>query len=466
MQIPILSGIDADVSPEFRTTYPVNMKPVPKVQGISRGYLRIAEGLVKSGEGPGRSRGGIVWDGVLYRVMGTKLVSIAGDGTVTTLGDVGGYGLVTMTYSFDRLAIASGGNLFYWDKSTLTQVTDVDLGAVLDVVWADGYFITTDGEFIVVTELNDPTKVDPLKYGSSEVDPDPINAVQKVRNEIYAVNRYTIEGFSNVGGSGFPFSVIRGAQVHKGAVGTHASVVFDNMIAVVGGGRNESIGVHLCMNGSSQKISTREIDTILAGYTEAELATTQLEVFEDRQHNTLMIHLPDRTACFDAAGSAATGQPVWYFLASGTAGGKAYRGRHFVWAYNGWQVADHDSGVFGVLAYDDARQWGELSRWEFGLPIIYNGAKGAIVNSLELVGTVGETEDGTAPRISAEWSSDGVTWSQPYYVTAGSRGSRDLRLRWMRQGRMAQRRMYRFRGDTNAPVSIAACEAEIEALAW
>jgi hypothetical protein len=107
-----------------------------------------------------------------------------------------------MDYSFDRLAIASGGRLYYWN-GTLTQVTDPDLGVVLDVVWVDGYFMTTDGESLVVTELSDPTQVNPLKYGSSEVDPDPVVALLKLRNEVYALNRNTIEVFDNVGGEFF-----------------------------------------------------------------------------------------------------------------------------------------------------------------------------------------------------------------------------------------------------------------------
>jgi hypothetical protein len=48
---------------------------------------------------------------------------------VTTLGDVGGSGPVSLDYGFDRLAIRSGTSLYYWNGTTLTQVTDVDLGA-------------------------------------------------------------------------------------------------------------------------------------------------------------------------------------------------------------------------------------------------------------------------------------------------------------------------------------------------
>ena len=138
MQIPILNGIYADNTPELRTSYPVNMVPVPKKSGISNGFLRPSDGIVANGTGPGTDRGGINWNGICYRVMGTKLVTVASNGTVTTLGDVGGpvNELVTMDYSFDRLAIASGGRLYYWN-GVLTQVTDQDLGLVLDVVWVD-----------------------------------------------------------------------------------------------------------------------------------------------------------------------------------------------------------------------------------------------------------------------------------------------------------------------------------------
>jgi hypothetical protein len=124
MQVPILNGIFTDSSPNFRTSYPVNLVPVPKSTGISEGYLRPADGIVKTGDGPGANRGGLNWNGVLYRVMGTKLVSVAQNGTVTVIGDVGSGGRVTMTYSFDYLAVASGGRLYLYDGATLAHVTD------------------------------------------------------------------------------------------------------------------------------------------------------------------------------------------------------------------------------------------------------------------------------------------------------------------------------------------------------
>jgi len=258
MQIPILNGIYAGSEPELRTSYPVNMVPVPKQSGISNGFLRPADGLVSNGTGPGVDRGGINWNGICYRVMGTKLVTVASNGVVTVLGDVGGptNTLVSFDYSFDRLAIASGGRLYYWNGS-LTQVSDPDLGTVLDVVWVDGYFMTTNGTSLVITELADPTQVNPLKYGSSEADPDPVVALVKLRNEVYALNRNTIEVFDNIGGDFFPFQRIDGAQIQKGVVGTFACCVFVETIAFLGSGRNEEPGIYLGANATANKISTQ-----------------------------------------------------------------------------------------------------------------------------------------------------------------------------------------------------------------
>lgn len=83
MQIPILSGIYADSTGEFRTSYPRNMVPVPKSSGIAEGYLAPGDGIAAFASGPGTDRGGFNWEGVLYRVMGTKLVRVARDGGIS-----------------------------------------------------------------------------------------------------------------------------------------------------------------------------------------------------------------------------------------------------------------------------------------------------------------------------------------------------------------------------------------------
>lgn len=464
VQVSILSGIYTDGGPDMRLAYPVNLVPTPTDSGISGGYLRPADGLVEDGTGPGVCRGGIEWNGVCYRVMGEDLVSVDNTGNVTVIGAVGGASTVSMFYGFDYLAITSDGQLWLYDGVTLAQVTDPDLGTALDVVWIDGYYMTTDGTFLVVTELNNPFSVNPLKYGSSEINPDPVVGLEVLRNEVYALNRYTIEVFDNVGGNGFPFQRIEGAHIAKGCVGTHAKALFMDALAFVGSAHNEAPGVFMAAGGSASKISTVEIDRLLATYTEAQLATVVVEVRNDNAHQHLYIHLPDRTIVFDGTGSQAFKQAVWFTLTSSLTGFSPYRGRHFVWAYNRWQVADPLSFSVGHLDQGVSSHWGETVRWEFSTGLVYNESRGAVFHELELVALTGRVAVGDDPRVSTSYTLDGRTWSQDRFVDAGKSGDALKRLRWMRNGALRNWRGQRFRGTSAAHASFARLEARLEPL--
>lgn len=467
MRVPILSGIYTDAASDFRQSYPVNMMAVPGADGINDAYLRPADGLITVGSGPAVDRGGIEWHGVHYRVFGPSLVSVSDAGVITVIGSVGGTDqLVTMDYSFDRLAIASAGNLYYYNGTSLQQVLDPDLGTVIDVVWVDGYFMTTDGTSLVVTDLLDPATVNPLKYGSSEVDPDDVVGLLKMRNEVYAINRHTIEAFDNVGGDFFPFQRIDGAQIQKGAIGTHAVCVFDEALAFVGSGRNEAPSIYIAVNGRAQQISTQEIDRLLLGYTETQLATIKVEARNDRAQRLLYVHLPDRTLVYDATSSAALNTQVWTVLVSTLGAGFArYKARNFVWVYNKWWAADPASYTFGTLTNTVGTQWGAHVRWEFATAIVYNEGRGAIVHQLELVSLTGRVALALDPTISTSYSTDGITWSQQKFIKAGMQGDRAKRLIWFQQGLMRNWRVQRFQGDTQTHLSVARLEAQIEGLA-
>jgi hypothetical protein len=468
MQIPVLNGIYTDQNSDFRTSYPVNLVPVPKDSGISKGYLRPAEGIIQfnSSDLTGIDRGGINWGGVLYRVIGTKLISFDEYGVQTVCGDVGGDGQVSMDYSFDKLAISSSKKLYYWDKLSVTEVTDSDLGEVVNFIWVDGYFMTTDGTYLVVTELNDPTSVDPLKYGSAEADPDDIMAIVKLRNEPYAVGRYTIEAYSNTGGNYFPFTRISGAQIMRGSIGTHTVCIHQEGIAFLGGGRNEQTAVWFGVNGTSTKISTREIEQILLEYTDDDLADCLMESRVTNSHQFLYLHLPDKTLVYDSASSQELGDSVWFVLASGIEPYSQYRAKNFVWCYGKWICGDPTSKKIGYLADGISSHYGDIAGWEFGTQITYNNGQGVVVHELELVCLSGRSAFGDSPTIWTSYSNDGMSWSQEIPRTAGKFGERNKRISWLRQGFFRHWRCQRFRGDSDCHISIARLEARIEGMTF
>lgn len=462
MQIPILSGMATDEAGDFRTALSRNMIPVPKDNAISKGYFRPADGIAEFGTGPGPDRGGINWNGVLYRVMGNSLVSVDSLGAVTVLGTVGGGEQVRLDYSFDVLGIAAGGVLYYWDGATLTSVTDPDIGNVIDVLWVDGYWMTTDGTSLIVTDLNDRYSVNPLKYGSSEVDPDPIKAELKLNDEVYALNRYTVEVFSNIGGNFFPFQRNAGAQFERGSIGTHCCAVFLDQIAFLGGGRNEAPAIWIGINNNTNKISTREIDTLLLDYSEAELAASVMEARVFKSHQLLYLHLPDKTLVYDGAGSQVVQEPVWFELDSGLLDTSMYRARNIVWVYDQWIVGDPTSSSIGKLDDTISTHYGQVIGWEFSTPIIYNGSNGAIFHQLELVALPGRVALGADPVVWTSYSLDGETFSQERPCPAGKQGDRTRRITWLRQGHMRNWRIQKFRGNSDAHLSFARLEAQLE----
>lgn len=450
-QIALLSGITASRAAEFGVSYPRNLEPVLVNSGISKGQLRSAAGAVRIGSGPGVDRAAVNWNDACYRVMGSSLVSVAADGTVAILGDVGADGTANLDYSFDRLIIRSGTRLYYWDGVALKQVTSANLGVVVDAMWIAGYTMTTDGKYVVVTELSDPFQVKPLKYGSAEADPDPITGLIRINNEAAVLNRYTIQFLDNQGGSGFPFVNVGGALINTGCVSASAKCLFGNTFAFVGSARGDALGVHVAGSGSAKKISTRVIDDALSA--EKDPTAIVLERRVSRDELRLLVHLANETWCFLAKASEAAGEPVWYRL--GSAQDHAYRPRNAVNVYGRTMVGDVKSSALGELSSDVSTHFGEPAEWLFDVGMIYNGGKGAILDSVELIGLPARGDTGVA---FMSMTQDGVTFGPERAISTGAKGERQKRAWWRPHARIRNYTGLRFRGYDTAVQGFAACE--------
>lgn len=456
-QASLLSGITASKAAEFGVSYPRNLEPIIVNSGISKGQLRSAAGAVQIGSGPGIDRAAVNWNDACYRVMGSQLVQVAADGTVKQLGDVGADGTANLDYSFDRLIVRSGTRLYYWDGVALKQVIDTDLGVILDAIWISGYTMTTDGKYVVVTELSDPFQVKPLKYGSAESDPDPITGLIRINNEAAVLNRYTIQFLDNQGGSGFPFANVGGALINTGCVSATAKCLFGNTFAFVGSSRGDALGVHVAGSGSAKKISTRVIDDALSA--EKDPTAIVLERRVSRDELRLLVHLASETWCFLAKASEAAGEPVWYRL--GSAQDHAYRPRNAVNVYGRTMVGDVKSPALGTLSSDVSAHFGEPAEWMFDVGMIYNGGKGAILDSVELIGLPARGDAGVAFMSVTQ---DGVTFGPERGISTGAKGDRQKRMAWRPHARVRNYAGIRFRGYDTAVQGFAACEVNARGL--
>lgn len=457
MQVPLLSAVAAGPAAEFITRYPLNLEPVPvDLKMLGQGQLRAAAGTIPFATGQGGDRGSILWNGGQYRVSGSKLVSVSPGGDVTVIGDVGDDGRrCGLDYSFDRLIIRSAGNLFYYDGTALVQVTDEDLGECVDAIWIDGYTMSTDGTSIVVTELNDPTQVKPLKYGSAENDPDPVTGLLRYLEEAYILGLNTIQVFRNVGGVGFPFTTVQGGTIPYGCVSANAKCLWGDGFAFVGSARGEALNVFAGGQGQATPFGNKALCDALAAVED----TTAIEI-ESRTYGgeqRLVVHLPDESWCFLVNASKALQVPTWYRLQSNG----PYRIRNSVEVNGLLYVGDSQSAAIGILTDTDPRHWGQDVEWGFDAGLLYNGGQGVIIHSAELVGLPGRGTRGGTVFMSI--TKDGENFTQERGLQT-SPGGTSKRLQWRPHYRFGNYMGFRFRGVGGSLTGIAALEVGVQPL--
>ncbi|TDV06065.1 packaged DNA stabilization protein [Paraburkholderia caballeronis] len=482
MQIPLASGTYTDAGAEFRTSYPRNLVPVIKNTGISKLFLRSAEGLtrfdVSAPTLDGFDRGGINWRGTCYRVIGTNFVSVDATGAVTVLGQVPDDGYpVAMAYGYTNqgIGIVSAKTLWFYTiqtpsggtnpTPTLQPVTDSNLGKPIDLLWMAGYFVMTDGTYCFVTQLANQFTLNSQLYGSSSNQPDALNCVWKFRNELYLGNRYQIPVMDNEGGTGFPFVENEGATIQKGVIGPYAKAITSQGFAFVGGAQDEAPSVWLSAGlGIATKIATREVEIALAQYAEAQLYFATLEYRAEKEQQFIYLHLPDYTLVYDVASSQAAQEPLWFLLDSSADGTGAWRAWHPVYCYGKFLMGDKIDQRIGFIDPATAAQYGTDARWQFDTIFAYNQTHGVVVNALELVGTYGRAAVGESDTMSMQYTDDGLVWSAPRFISMGAQGKTKKRAQWRPKHFFRNFRGYRFAGFNSAPISFAALEATPEPL--
>ncbi|VVE59460.1 hypothetical protein PIN31009_05543 [Pandoraea iniqua] len=482
MQIPLSDGTYADIGADFRTSYPRNLVPVFKDTGISKMYLRTAEGITRFDVNApviyGACRGAVNWNGTCYRVLGPNLVSVSSTGLVTVLGELKNDNLpVSIVHGYDNqgIGIVSAGKLYFYtiqkpdgtttSTPTLQECTNQNVGTPTDVTWMAGYFVLSDDTAIYVTDLDNQFNINSQKFGSDSNSPDKLNGTLRFRNELYGCNRYTIAVFDNQGGTGFPFVQNVGATIQKGVLGPHGKCLTSQGFAFLGSAEDEAPSVYLSAGlGLATSIASREVQTVIGQYTDEQLSKATLEYRGEKVQQFIYLHLPDYTWVYDVMGSQAAQKPIWFMLDSSVDGSGPWRAWHPVYCYGKFLMGDKIDQRVGYIDPLTAQQYGERARWQFDVAFMYNGGKGVIVNAVELIGTLGYADLKENPTVSMRYTLDGRKWSVDRYISFGRQGQTDKRAQWRPAFSFKNFCGFRFSGFNAAPVSMAALEVDPEPL--
>jgi hypothetical protein len=105
-----------------------------------------------------------------------------------------------------------------------------------------------------------------------------------------------------------------------------------------------------------------------------------------------------------------------------------------------------------------------MAGWNFDVGPVYNGSKGGIVNSLELISLPGRAPFATDGSIWLSLTRDGQSFSVERSISPGKAGETRKRLQWRPRTNFRTWIGFRFRGLGSFMPGFSGLEADITAL--
>jgi len=457
-QVPLIRGDRVSTDTDYRDALAQNMYAVDREILGTAGYMLCYPGLTKLADGSGSDRGAFYNDRQrnLFRVSGQKLISVSSAGAVTELGGIPGSSQAELDYSFNTQCIIADGNMYLYGSSGFQQVTDSDLGNPLDVQWIDGYYFLTDGEFIYHTNIADETAIDPLKFATAEFMPDASLGLGKTSDDkVIVFGRYSTEFFANVATANFAFTRIETRSQKIGIVATHAKCESKGRWYITGGSREDSVSVYLMTSGAPEKVATREIDKLIAQYTEPELSDIRMECRVEDDVNFILLHLPNETLCFNETIARTQGiKNAWTRLRSGVQGQANYQGINGVFDSRSsrWVFGNKFSQVVGYIDNTVFTQYDEIQEWLLYTPFVK--IESASINEVEMETIPGHTSFDDAV-VSLSLTYDGLTYGKEWFEFYGQPLDYGKRFIIRRLGYVGDWVGFKFRGTTRSRMSFA-----------
>lgn len=202
----------------------------PQVQGTQKArsdyILQSFYGLNLFKAQSGNSdRGMLVNQGRLYKVTDNTLYEVNILGTHTSLGTIPGSYRCMMRAIGSQVIINNGSGLvFVWNGTTLTQVTDPNIGLPRGVAVINNQAIydAGSGQGFDVSDVGAPGTINGLNNASAESFSDDLLIPYAYRETLYLMGRETIELWYNSGQGNPPFDKIQGAIINMGLGAIHS----------------------------------------------------------------------------------------------------------------------------------------------------------------------------------------------------------------------------------------------------
>ena len=449
--LPIATGFyTSEILPLAAQTC-VNWIPILTEKGaLNQRALLDRSGLTQFATVSGAFRGDIDHNGVYLTVNGTTLSSVDSLGVVTTKGTIPGSGRLSIAKNDDFVVFVNNlGDGYYYNGSTVAQITDGDFLSASTVVFIDGYFAFSalDGAKFFISGVNDPSSFNALDRSAAEERPDPIKALYVYNNLLHVAGTETTEKYNNMGGVNFPFQRRNQAANSIGCYSKFTPIEVGNAYAFIGGGRNEGAQVYLLTGSEPQVISTTAIDNLIQNFTDSEIDDAFSMVWEENGQHILAFTfesniIDSRTICFNLKSGE------WFEFKSGTS---SFRAKSVTKIYGKLLVGD-DSNQVGYFDSTVHTDYGNtIFREKASQPFLSEDGEEYRIGLLEAWMQAGTGTGTLNPTLMMDFSDDlGRTWSNETWRTIGKVGEYGKRSQWRKQGLVSRDRVYRFKASDNA----------------
>lgn len=388
-------------------------------------------------------RGETPWRGLhplnnlLYGVHRNTFYEINNAGAITARGTIGtSEGRVDISDNGSIIAIVDGTEIYTFDTSTpstpIAAVTDAQRPTSPNTCIFQGQRTLTDedgtGQF-KGSALTDPTSWAALDFATAESNSDDLIRIINYRGTVVLFGEYTTEFWSNVGGAGFPYARILGADVEYGLAARWSVGRFAGTFAFLSKNR-EGQSIISVLNGynTPTRISNFELEHAINNYATISDATGFGYMLGG--HPMYQINFPTAGKSWLYDGST----QYWSELRYGADG--RHRAEMAIDYLNQTIVADYENGKLYKLDSNVYTDNGDLIHTILRGRHIFNQKKKIRINRIELGFEPGTTTDQTAtPVAGLRLSKDGGhSFGTQIFSTMGKIGEYTKRCLWRSLG--------------------------------
>lgn len=443
--VNIVGSSNPSRSKAFTQERTLNMYPEPSSSGAYPSVLYPWPGseLWSDNNANGTARGLFVTStGILYKVVNTTLYKIDKYGTQTSIGTILGTDQVIFSDDGNYLVMATKGNGYIYDGTTLSTVSDADYepGGSVAVLNNQTIWQGNDQRF-AVSAAGNPDNIDGLDYATAESSGDSLRRVYVYRETLYLMGSRTTESWYNSGVGSPPFDRIQSGKMEVGIISRTAVSSNDNAMYWVGDDKN----LYQATAYTPTPLMTPSIHKEFQSY---DLTDCRVQCINKDGLNFILILTGSKTWVYCENTGA------WFELAY-KAAEETYIANSYVYAYGKHLIQSRVSGevlcLSNTLFKDDnqivirERITAPINGQQLGIDGGRFTAKRAEIITESGIGNLDEPD----PVFMMSHSIDfGQSWSKEQFIKAGRNSQNNIRLEYYF---LASFRQIQFRIRTSDP---------------